>query len=204
MAITTAQYKAAVEAKIAAATGSTSLDDLTLIKSNADLWLQNNPGGSITGYSSLESLIQTKQNALTGSSTLDDITLTGVSAFPPVSASAVKSRQSGFVNTFSVSFGTGGTEDAIHFDVAVSSVNTSKCVVSFEGQHVVYNSSNAFAAQEAARVSMVQVGSNWSATFRCSARLLNATTLRVSVPLGFTYDTLSHSLVGRWYVMEFN
>lgn len=81
MAITTAQYKAAIEAKIAAATGSTALEDLALIKNNADLWLQYNPTGTITGYSSLEGLIQTKQNALTGSSTLDDITLAGVSAF---------------------------------------------------------------------------------------------------------------------------
>lgn len=89
MAITTVQYKASIEAKIAAATGSTSLDDLTLIKSNADLWLKNNSGGSITGYSSLEALIQTKQNALTGSSTLDDITLTGVSAFPPTQLTAL-------------------------------------------------------------------------------------------------------------------
>lgn len=86
MPITTAQLKAAIEAKIAASTGSTSLEDLTLIKNNADLWLRNNSGDTITGYASLETLIQSKQNALTGSSTIDDITLTSASAFPPVVA----------------------------------------------------------------------------------------------------------------------
>lgn len=85
MPITTAQLKTAIEAKIAAASGSTSLEDLTLIKNNADTWLANNSGGTITGYASLETLIQTKQNALTGSSTLDDITLTSASVFPPQS-----------------------------------------------------------------------------------------------------------------------
>lgn len=83
MTITTAEYKAAIEAKIAAATGATSLKDLTLIKTNADLWLLNNDGGSITGYASLEALIQDKQDGLTGSSTLNDVSFVGVSAFPP-------------------------------------------------------------------------------------------------------------------------
>ncbi len=118
MPITTAQYKAAVEAKIAAATGSTSLDDLTLIKSNADLWLQNNSGGSITGYATLESLIQTKQNALTGSSTLDDITLTGVSAFPPVVSSAIKSIQRG-----------SNSANNTTTNVTISAVNMNKAIV---------------------------------------------------------------------------
>lgn len=86
MAITTTNIKAAIEAKIAAATGSTPLEDLTIIKSDADLWLRNNSGGSITGYATLESLIQTKENALTGSSTLDDITLAAVAAYPPQEA----------------------------------------------------------------------------------------------------------------------
>lgn len=84
MPITTAQYKAAVEAKIAAATGATSLDDLTLIKSNADLWLRNNSSGTIAGYAALEALIQAKQDTLTGGSTLDDISLAGMAALPPV------------------------------------------------------------------------------------------------------------------------
>lgn len=86
MTITTAQYKAEIEARIAAANSGTTLDDLTLVKNNADLWLRNNQGGSITGYASLESLIQTKQNALSGSSTLDDITLVGAAAFPAAAA----------------------------------------------------------------------------------------------------------------------
>lgn len=86
MPITTAQLKAAIEAKIAAATGSTSLEDLTLIKNNADTWLLNNSGGTITGYASLEALIQSKQDALTGSSTIDDVTLTSAAVFPPVVA----------------------------------------------------------------------------------------------------------------------
>jgi hypothetical protein len=81
MPITTAQLKAAIEAKIAAANGSTTLEDLTLLKANADLWLLNN-AGTITGYASLEALIQTRQNALTGSSSVDDISYTSASAFP--------------------------------------------------------------------------------------------------------------------------
>lgn len=89
MPITTAQLKAAIEAKIAAANGSTSLEDLTLIKNNADTWLANNSGGTITGYASLETLIQTKQNALTGSSTIDDVTLTSAAVFPPVVAKSL-------------------------------------------------------------------------------------------------------------------
>jgi len=82
MTITTAQYKAAIEAKIAAATGATALKDLTLIKTNADLWLLNNDGGTITGYATLEGLIQTKQNALAVGSSNTDLSLVGVSAFP--------------------------------------------------------------------------------------------------------------------------
>lgn len=88
MTITTAQYKAAIEAKIAAANGSTTLKDLSLIKTNADLWLLNNPAGSISGYATLEGLIQTIQNALTSSSTLNDVSFVGVSAFPPQPISA--------------------------------------------------------------------------------------------------------------------
>lgn len=95
MPITTAQLKAAIEAKIAAATGSTSLEDLTLIKNNADTWLLNNSGGTITDYASLETLIQSKQNALTGSSTLDDITLTSASAFPVMAGGRIKAVHRG-------------------------------------------------------------------------------------------------------------
>lgn len=86
MAITTTNLKAAIEAKIAAATSGTSLEDLTVIKADADLFIKST-STAITGYASLEALIQTKENALTGSSTLDDITLTGVAAFPPAASS---------------------------------------------------------------------------------------------------------------------
>lgn len=89
MTLTTAQLKAAIEAKIAAASGSTTLEDLTIIKRLADTWLANNSGGSITGYSSLVSLLQARQNALTGSSTLDEMVLAGVAAFPAKSAASV-------------------------------------------------------------------------------------------------------------------
>jgi photosystem II stability/assembly factor-like uncharacterized protein len=82
MPITTAQYKAAIEAKIAAANGSTTLRDLTLIKTNADLWLSNNPTGSIAGYATLEGLIQTIQNSLGVGSSNVDLSLAGVAAFP--------------------------------------------------------------------------------------------------------------------------
>lgn len=85
MAITTTNLKAAIEAKIAAATSGTSLEDLTVIKADADLYIRNT-AASITGYSTLEGLIQTKENSLTGSSTLDDITLAGVAAFPPTAS----------------------------------------------------------------------------------------------------------------------
>jgi hypothetical protein len=88
MTITTAEYKAAIEAKIAAASGATSLKDLTLIKTNADLWLLNNDGGSITGYASLEALIQDYQDDLTVGSASIDLSLVGVSAFPPTAGSA--------------------------------------------------------------------------------------------------------------------
>lgn len=88
MAITTVEYKAAIEAKIASYTSGTPLTELAITKSNADLWLANNSGGSITGYAALEALIQTKQNALTGSSTLTDISLTGTSAYLPSSGSS--------------------------------------------------------------------------------------------------------------------
>lgn len=95
MTITTAEYKAAIEAKIAAANGATALKDLTLIKTNADLWLLNNSGGSITGYASLESLIQDKQDDLTVSSTLNDVSFVGVAAFP---SQAANSSSGGFKN----------------------------------------------------------------------------------------------------------
>lgn len=93
MTITTAEYKAAIEAKIAAASGATSLKDLTLIKTNADLWLLNNDGGTITGYASLEALIQDYQDDLTGGSTSIDLSFVGVSAFPPLAASSGTSYQ---------------------------------------------------------------------------------------------------------------
>jgi hypothetical protein len=201
MSITTAQYKAAVEAKISAATSGTSLDDLTLIKSNADLWLLNNPGGSITGYSSLESLIQTKQNALTGSSTLDDITLTGVSAFPATSGSVIKSIQSDFVNTGALSKGTNSTEDAYYLDVTISAVNTAKAVIKFDGGIVRTFS----AISDATSNPMIKAVDTASATdffvLHPTARLTSATNLRIS---GYAAGNLpAAQLAGRYTVIEY-
>jgi hypothetical protein len=96
MPITTVQYKAAIEAKIAAATGSTSSKDLTLIKTNADLWLLNNPSGSITGYASLEALIQTKQGALAVGTSNTELSLVGAAAFPQKEPALI----TGFKNKF--------------------------------------------------------------------------------------------------------
>lgn len=86
MTILTTQAKAALEAKIAAANGSTTLEDLTALKVVADGWLNYNPGSTITGYATLEGLIQTRQNALTGSSTLDDISFAIAAAGPALPA----------------------------------------------------------------------------------------------------------------------
>lgn len=201
MAITTAQYKAAVEAKIAAATSGTSLDDLTLLKSNADLWLLNNPGGTITGYSSLEALIQTKQNALTGSSTLDDITLTGVSAFPTTSSSAIKSIQSDFVNTGTLSAGTISTEDALYLDVTIAAVNPAKCVVKFDGGMLKTFTTLTDATTNA----MIKAVDTASATdffvVQPTVRLTSATNLRISA---FVVNNAGLELLtGRYTVIEY-
>lgn len=125
MAITTSQAKAALEAKIAAATGSTTLEDLTVLKVAADGWLNGNPGGSITGYTTLEGLIQTKQNALTGSSSVDDISFALVSADPSLPAHTpfirLNGLQSGFgltVNSANATPSPGVTINSLNIDNA--------------------------------------------------------------------------------------
>lgn len=201
MSITTAQYKAAVEAKIAAATSGTSLEDLTLIKSNADLWLYNNPGGSITGFSALEGLIQTKQNALTGSSTLDDITLTGASAFPPTTSSSIKSIQTGFVNTSTLTKGGINTQDGYYLDVTVTAVNTSKVIIQFDGGLVKTFTT----LTDASTNPMIKAVDTASATdffvVQPTCRMTSATNLRIGAFV--VNDSGSAILAGRYTVIEY-
>lgn len=100
-----------------------------------------------------------------------------------VAASPIKSIQTGYVNTGTVSTGTG--EETRYLDVTISAVNPAKAVIEFIGGSG-NNASN----------SMNYNGAN---SFKCTTRFVNATTLRI-----MTLNTATTTIVGRWTVVEYN
>ncbi|MDG3577112.1 hypothetical protein P7F60_11985 [Rhizobium sp. YJ-22] len=102
--------------------------------------------------------------------------------------SVIKSMQSGFVSSTTLSTGTG--EDAVYLDVTVSSVDPSKCFIDFDGSF----GNNAAAAQ-------AQFGTSGSGCI-ATLRMTSATNLRISgkSAAGSAMTALS----GRWTITEFN
>lgn len=92
----------------------------------------------------------------------------------------LKSYQTGFVST--TSFSTGSGEDARYVDVTISSVDTAKAFVLFQG-----------AWDSTTSAAMTRAGGR-DATYR----LTSATNLRIST----NSITGTAALVGRWQVVE--
>lgn len=95
----------------------------------------------------------------------------------------VKSIQSGFISSTSLSTGTG--EDVKHVNVTVSAVDPAKSLVLFSGGF-------------AGAIDGAQQTSGGSSAFSATQRLTSATNLRVSVASSFPT-----ALVGRWTILEY-
>lgn len=101
-----------------------------------------------------------------------------------VSASPIKSIQSGWVNTGSLSTGTG--EEGRYVDITIAAVNAAKAIICFQG------------AGSDGLVVNATVYSDGNTTF-VTKRLVNSTTLRLMIA-----TTGADFLVGRWSVVEYN
>ena len=99
----------------------------------------------------------------------------------------IKSVQTGFTSGTAVSIGSG--EDLRYRDITISSVNPAKCVVQFEGGM----------GNSLVEAMMVSGPSGATYAYKVTARLLNATTLRLAC-VSNTYSTIA----GRWTITEFN
>lgn len=93
----------------------------------------------------------------------------------------VKSIQTGYVSTTSISSGSG--QDTKYVDVTISSVNTAKCLLLFDGGFGL--------SLDATQ----QRFAGWLAT----PRLTSATNLR----LALNYNGSPTNLAGQWQVVEF-
>lgn len=101
------------------------------------------------------------------------------------SGGGVKSVQTGFVNNGSLTNG-GAGQDNVYCDVTISSVNTAKSVVFFDGGGGSSLGSTAFKGGA-------------TASFQVMPRLTSATNLRLSVP-----TSTPTTIAGQWTVLEFN
>jgi hypothetical protein len=113
-----------------------------------------------------------------------------LSQFAPFASGGLKSFQTGYVSTDSLS-GSGGGEDAKFLDVTVSSVATAKAIPG--GLIVAANYYNAFNASAGMRYS--DTANSYGPVIM---RLTSATNLRLSAP------GVSIGFVGRWQVAEAN
>lgn len=115
--------------------------------------------------------------------------MTNLSDLFPTNASPIKSIQSGFVASGTLSSGSG--EDAKYIDVTISAVTTSKCAVQFDG---------GFGGSASAGAYFVSTGTS-AVTIIASARLTSPTNLRISTSSSNSNIT---NLAGRWQVVEYN
>lgn len=96
----------------------------------------------------------------------------------------IKSIQSGYVSTTSLSSGSG--EDTEYVDITISSVNTAKAVITFAGG---FSDS----------VANTTFRSGGTAVQEPTRRLTSPTNLRLAVP-----NTFASACAGRWTVMEYD
>ena len=115
-------------------------------------------------------------------------TLSGL--FPVASTSPIKSIQTGYVNTNSITGG--GGEDAGYINVTISAVTTAKCEVSFVGGFVF--------GTDGLTAAMGKSGSGFA--YSPTVRLTSTTNLRISMPGDNTITT--GRIAGRWQVVEYN
>lgn len=96
---------------------------------------------------------------------------------------SLKSIQQGYVSTTSLSSGSG--EDTEYVDITISSVNTAKSIIFFEGGF----------SDTVANTTFTSGGTGVQAPTR---RLTSSTNLRLAVPNAF-----SSACAGRWTVVEY-
>lgn len=104
----------------------------------------------------------------------------------------VKSVQTGYVVTASPA--SGSAEDTRYVDVTISSVNTAKSVVRFDGGATNVSTTGLAFARHKADMSSTE------GAFVCTARLTSATNLRASSPFNIGAFGV---IAGRWTVVEY-
>lgn len=110
-----------------------------------------------------------------------------MSTLTQFAGAGLKSVQTGYVDTSTLTIGTG--EDVRHLNVTIAAVqNPSKCVVRFVGGH---NSGSAAVGGGTMKAGSLTV-------FEATPRLTSATNLRLSSTSGD-----AGRMSGRWYVEEY-
>lgn len=95
----------------------------------------------------------------------------------------IKSHQTGYVSTTSLSSGSG--EDTEYVDITISSVNTAKSLIFFDGGF-------------ADTVGNTTFTSGGTGTQNPTKRLTSSTNLRLAVP-----NTFAIACAGRWTIVEY-
>jgi len=114
-----------------------------------------------------------------------------LSQFAPFAGGGLKSFQTGYLYTSSLSNGSG--EDNKFFDVTVSSVSTSKTICSFAGSgNSGSNSQNQQAAYSDQNLSSLAI---------FSSRMTSSTNLRLAASFA---NGAPQAIAGRWQIAEAN
>ena len=123
---------------------------------------------------------------------------------PDLLGGGIKPPQTGFVDTDTPSSGAVG-EDRVYVDIPISAVDLTKAVVSVKGGYSVncqvYTSSAGNPAVKAVSGSSNN-GAAGAICYDLTARLINATTLRLSVYNPVTVGVTNQRLAARWTVVE--
>lgn len=123
---------------------------------------------------------------------------------PDVLGGGIKTPQNGFVDTDTLSSGAVG-EDRVYVDIPISAVDLTKATVSVKGGYSV----NCQVYVNAAGNPLVKAvsgdsnnGGSGAICYDLTARLINATTLRLSVYNPVTTGVTNQRLTARWTVVE--
>lgn len=114
----------------------------------------------------------------------------------------IKPPQTGFIDTTTPSSGSG--EDGIYVDVTISAVNVNKAVPMVDGGYGIVATNISYVAAGAPMVKTFAPGSSpaGAASYGLTCRLINATTLRISVYNPPSTSISSQRLAARWTVVE--
>ena len=122
----------------------------------------------------------------------------------------IKSNQTAFVSASNPLYGTVNGEDGIYLDVTIAAVDVAKAIATFDGNMFIrttgVSSSGMGFSVDYIRAQTIDSNNGvYHALQRVRARLINATTLRLSTitTLNSAEVTLSDcKFIGRWQIVE--